>query len=795
MQSSSDKARAEAEQNSLALATEISDLLLPMIKKTQLQLQQLSEQDDVTKAFESGDKARLKKLASQYLAKFDQALNLRFFLKGSYDLDYESKPNLGFASIELLKKAEKSEKPSQVETHIPGSDNEHIVFIQPVKTDGSLLGLIHLSLSPVLYQEVLQQFKLPEGFAELQQFVIGGRVELVSLGDQQFKAGSPFAEVAIPGTQWKIAHWSEAAVGGGASTTMLFGALLALILAAMGLWYFLGRSKNKDDLVILDDEDAGVIYQGAVKAIMDGAHPGVEKLVTNLPRVGQSRSINPIAESQASLPEVDDVLTEDTFDITAAPAEEQESPQAQPEPEPVPINVDPAIFRAYDIRGIVGHTLTPEIVEVIGKAIGSEAIDRNQTAMAVGRDGRTHGAELVQHLIKGIASTGINVFDIGMVPTPVLYFSTHHLNTHSGVMLTGSHNPPDYNGMKIMIDGESLSGESIKALYDRIQSNNLKKGVGEIQEVDVKADYIRRITDDIPVALGNAFKIVIDAGNGVAGELAIQLYRALGHEVIDQYCEVDGNFPNHHPDPSQPDNLKELINRVKQEKADLGFAFDGDGDRLGIVDSAGNIIWPDRQMILLAEDVLKRNSGASIIYDVKCTRYLQQAIEAAGGKPLMWKTGHSLIKTKMKEVDAPLAGEMSGHIFFKERWYGFDDALYTGARILEILTANELGPAEVFAFIPEDVSTPELRVRLDEMEHVGFMEEFHSQAKFDGAKVVDIDGLRADYPNGWGLVRPSNTSPYLVMRFEAEDSDTLERIMNDFKQQMLKVKSDLDIPF
>ncbi len=795
LQSSSNMAQQAAVESSTTIATSMSDLLTPAIKKIQVQLAQLAKNNEIVVAFKSGNEEQIKQSALENASKFADALKLRFFKRGKYDLDYESKPNLGFASIDLLKKVEESKAPSKVEVHNPGSEDAHIVFVEPVLEGQEVLGLMHLSMPASLYEAVVKEFKLAEGYAELQQSVIGGTVDLNSLGDKQYKIGTATATAKVSGTQWKFAHWSSSLANSGNSSLLsLVGSLVLLILAGLAGWYYLGRGKDEDDANYFYDEDDGVIYQGAVRAIMDGAHPGVEKLISNLPRAGQSRSINLLDEAQVKeKPDVSNLLTEDTFDITEA--SEEPEPVQEVKPEKKPVQVDPSIFRAYDIRGIVGNTLTKEVVEAIGKAIGSEAKTRGQASIAIGRDGRTHGPELQQELVNGIASTGVNVINVGMVPTPVLYFATHHLDVHSGVMLTGSHNPPDYNGMKIVLGGDSLSGDDIQGLKNRIIDNNFATGVGEVSEVDVKADYIRRITDDIPVALGRSFKIVVDAGNGVAGELSPQLYRALGHEVIDQYCEVDGNFPNHHPDPSQPENIAALIQRVKDEKADLGFAFDGDGDRLGIVDSLGNVIWPDRQMILLAEDVLSRNPGAPIIYDVKCSRYLTEAIEAAGGKALMWKTGHSLIKKKMKEVDSPLAGEMSGHIFFKERWYGFDDALYTGARVLEILVNNELSPTEVFAFIPEDVSTPELRARLDEMEHAGFMEELFSQSKFDGANVVDIDGLRADYPDGWGLVRPSNTSPYLVMRFEAEDEEVLQRIKTEFKAAMLKVKPDLEMPF
>ena len=443
----------------------------------------------------------------------------------------------------------------------------------------------------------------------------------------------------------------------------------------------------------------------------------------------------------------------------------------------------------------MGKTLSATIVREIGRAIGSEANERGQQSIIVARDGRTSSPEFGDALIEGLRASGRDVIDIGVVPTPVLYFATHHLETNSGVMLTGSHNGPEYNGLKIVIDGETLSGEAITAIRNRITNKEMSEGQGSLQAVDISADYLRRITDDIPVALGGAFRIIVDCGNGVAGQLAPQLYRALGHDVVELYCDIDGKFPNHHPDPSQPENLQSLIEIVKEEGADLGFAFDGDGDRLGVVDGEGNIIWPDRQMMLFARDVLSRNQGASIIFDVKCSRHLKAVIEESGGKPLMWKTGHSLIKSKMKEIDAPLAGEFSGHIFFKERWYGFDDALYAGARVLEILTKSKSSPTETFAELPDDISTPELRIPLAEKHHAKVMEIMKKKMTFEDAEVTDMDGLRVDFSDGWGLVRPSNTSPFLVARFEAESDEAMERIQKGFRDLLHSVSADLKLPF
>ena len=453
----------------------------------------------------------------------------------------------------------------------------------------------------------------------------------------------------------------------------------------------------------------------------------------------------------------------------------------------------PEIFKAYDIRGIVGKTLTPAIVERIGQAIGSEARARQHPRVVVGRDGRLSGPDLVAALARGLAAAGCEVIDIGMVPTPVVYFATHHLDTHTGVAVTGSHNPPDYNGLKIMIAGETLSGEAIQKLRARIEHNDLAKGNGKINHTDVRGAYLDRITSD--VKLGRKLRIGVDCGNGVTGELAPQLFRRLGCEVTELFCEVDGTFPNHHPDPAKPENLKDLIAEVTRGGYDVGLAFDGDGDRCGVISPDGSIIWPDRQMILYARDVLSRHPGAEIIYDVKCSRTLDAEIRKAGGKPTMWKTGHSFIKAKLRESGALLAGEMSGHIFFKERWYGFDDGLYTGARLLELLSRDSRKPEEIFRALPNTINTPELNLKFAEGEHYAFMQKLLDRASFPDARITTIDGLRADFADGFGLVRASNTTPVLVFRFEADNAAALERIQRQFRELILSVKPDAQLPY
>ena len=451
------------------------------------------------------------------------------------------------------------------------------------------------------------------------------------------------------------------------------------------------------------------------------------------------------------------------------------------------------IFKAYDIRGIVGKTLTPAIVTAIGRAIGSEAGKRGLRTIVIGRDGRLSGPELSRALADGIRASGVDVVDIGMVATGILYYAAYEVGAGSGVMLTGSHNPPDYNGLKMMLGGETLHGEAITALYSRIDAGDLTGGTGSYREQDVREAYMKRVAGDISPA--RPLRIAVDCGNGVAGAYAPALYRRLGCEVTELFCDVDGTFPNHHPDPAHPENLEDLKTALRTTDAEIGFAFDGDGDRLGVVTKNGNIIYPDRQLMLYAADVLSRNPGATIIYDVKCTRNLGPWITRHGGKPLLWKTGHSLIKAKLKETGAALAGEMSGHVFFKDRWYGFDDALYVGARLLEIL-ARHPDPGALLNGLPDAVATPELQLHCAEGEHHALIERLQREAKFPGAvNIIDIDGLRVEYADGFGLMRASNTTPLIVLRFEADTDAAIARIKQQFRAVLLAAKPGAKLPF
>lgn len=749
------------------------------------------------------DTATLNAAAAENESLFDQVLKLRYLKPGKYPLDDAEVPPLSYASLDMLKKAETTSQ-INTEVHLFGAINQHIVMIERVVNNAfELIGLLHLSLNVSLLNDLMKGIELDGGYAELTQRAAGKTLTLAKAGDEGQRQGAA-TTVSVNDTRWIIAYWSGNAPimlqdEATSSSMPIMLILLVLIIIGGGVYFIVIKKRASSS----GEEGDLITYEGAVRAIAEGAHAGVEQLIPHLPKANRitanlkplSQGLNTDDATMIAVPPKEPETSEsgaadqaDTIDLTAEP--EQEAAASEDEQ----VHIAPVIFRAYDIRGIVGETLTEAAVYEIARAIGTMAQERGRQGIVVARDGRTSSPDLCEALIKGLRSTGRDVIDIGLVPTPVLYFATHHLETESGVMITGSHNAAEYNGLKIVLGGTTLSGDDIKDIQNRTTSGEHATGQGDLRHADVSADYVRRITEDIPVALGSSLKIVVDCGNGAAGTLAPQLLNAIGHDVIELFCDIDGKFPNHHPDPSQPENLNDLVNKVKAEGADVGFAFDGDGDRLGVVDSEGNIIWPDRQLMLLAKDVLSRNQGATIIYDVKCSRYLKSIIESNGGVPLMWKTGHSFIKNKMREIEAPLAGELSGHIFFKERWYGFDDALYTAARFIEIFTNAKQTPTELFAELPEGVSTPELRMPLSEDQHAGFMEELVEKMSAADAEVTDIDGLRIDYKDGWGLARPSNTSPNIILRFEGETDAALERIKSEFREA-IQLIIPVDLPF
>lgn len=453
------------------------------------------------------------------------------------------------------------------------------------------------------------------------------------------------------------------------------------------------------------------------------------------------------------------------------------------------IEVDSGIFRAYDIRGIVTTNLTPDIVYWIGRSFATNAMASGNPKAVTGRDGRLSSPALEQALIAGLVAGGMEVTSIGQAPTPVLYYATHELGTGTGIMITGSHNPPEYNGLKMMIGGVTLAESMIQDLYQNLADKTLAEGIGHASSQRMDESYIDKAL--AAGKLSKPLKLVVDCGNGVAGEMAPALLSKMGCEVVPLFCEIDGNFPNHHPDPAEPENLVDLIAAVKSEQADVGLAFDGDGDRLGIVTPKGEIIWPDKMIMLFAEDICARLPSSTVIFDVKCSRNLEQVIEQSGGIPLMWKTGHSHMKAKIKETNAAIAGEFSGHICFGERWYGFDDALYTAVRLLELISATDQSVDEVFAKYPTTFTTPELKILTSETHKFWVMDQLAERADFGNGRLTLIDGIRVDFEDGWGLIRPSNTSPVLSLRFEADTQTALDRIQDEFQAQLATINDSL----
>ena len=765
------------------------------------ELDSIASLNTVVDALEDGSKREaMEKNIESYLPYVSK---VHFFKKGLASRDSSSDTPLGFSSLDLVKKAEKGESPSP-EAFLRNS----VWLVQaavPVKSskDGHIAGVLLVVFEKDIIQSTLKLVSgIGAGKLSLIQ-VIGGVERVVATagqGDQETLMLSTSME------HWKVslqpAKQTESFIDIGLFWVIIgVCAIVLVLIIALPMTSLFKRVRKE---AILVTEYAQSLFNGERKksptikfALFHSMASTMQRFSIASEKKAEASAISVAAEKsiQNSIEQEshsdpvfqgDDVLDMDMMDgdddlLGLGQTDDGFDPLADDDNGileaglPV-VDVPQSIFRAYDIRGIVGETLTPEIVHQIGLAIGSEAARRGQGTICVGYDGRLSSPALADALISGLIKTGRDIINVGAVPTPVLYFSTHQLNTGSGVMITGSHNPANYNGFKMMLEGETLADGDIQALYDRIlvQDYEMGQASGQVTHQDVGRDYLDTILNDIAVAA--PLKVVVDAGNGIAGELGPALIEELGCEVIPLHCEIDGTFPNHHPDPGKPENLQDLIRKVEEEGADLGIAFDGDGDRVGVVTNKGKIIWPDRLLMLFAKDVVSRNPGADVIFDVKCSRRLNGLISSYGGRPIMWKTGHSLIKAKMKETGALLAGEMSGHMFFKERWYGFDDGLYSAARLLEILGIDERSSEEVFEGFPEDVSTPEINIHVTDESKFSFVETLIAQGNFDGGNISTIDGVRVDYQDGWGLCRASNTTPSLVLRFEADDEDSLSRI-------------------
>ncbi|MCP3870181.1 MAG: phosphomannomutase/phosphoglucomutase, partial [Gammaproteobacteria bacterium] len=718
--------------------------------------------------------------------------------------DHVSK--LSFASIELLKRVEQQNKASLAEVHTTKQGKQRISMVAPIG-DGNregLAGVALLQLQLSVLNESIDRILSYGGQVEVQQVVAGEAVRLVSTVTAAMDKRSMSGTVPVEGTIWRVAYWNGGGSGGISGLLAIWGVAAVILMLVAGVVLFLvGRIKaalQQDQVKILSIAEG--LVGGRSPRPGQAALQELQNTLELLSRLGRPKG--------AKAPGVQEQSEQPTPRKRQRMGGKWQESDAQGMPsdeelmidEPVPEEgglkpgvLSPEVFRICDIRGIAGKTLSPELFDQLGRAIGTEAHAKGQQTVIVARDGRNSSQELSEALCQGLMASGRDVVDIGLVPTPILYFATHFLGSSSGVMVTGSHNPSEYNGLKIVIAGEALHGEQIQDLRRRIEQGNLILGNGSVKQQDLVPDYLNRVAED--VQLVSPLKLVVDCGNGAASVVAPALFRALGCQVTDLFCEVNGSFPNHHPNPSDPENMRALIEKVRETGADLGVAFDGDGDRLGVVDSSGKIIWPDRLLILLARDVLLRNPGVDIIYDVKSTRHLASEILANGGRPIMWKSGHSLMKSKLTETGALLAGEMTGHIYFKERWYGFDDALYSCARLLEVLAidAEYFSTAENFAQLPESVATPELLLPMAEGENVAVMQQLLNKVEFPNAKVINIDGIRAEFSDGWGLVRASNTVPSLKFRFEADSEDALERIQGMFKERIQAAVPGIQPPF
>ncbi len=667
-----------------------------------------------------------------------------------------------------------------------GTDKAYLLLAQRITDANELVvGVLLVAVTPDVVDTLLVEEYGGQGYLEFQQ---GSKqlAKVMSKGDVQWKQGVASFTKAIPNSYWRLSYWPSS----NKSSVLPIVLLASLLIVLVALWFLREtwqRLLLKHDVKTLRKQLVD-LQKGMLKPKYKMAYRPLHDVVDDIQTMGRehtkAKSKKRVAKNQASSDEAGEAVGEGSSLVEEAEQELKDLTE-----------IDASIFKTYDIRGIVGEGINEDTFIVIGKAIGSEALEQKHPRIVVGRDGRLSSDSLAKALIDGILASGCSVIDIGRVPTPLLYFACEELGTKSGVMVTGSHNPAEYNGLKIVLAGKTLSGPDFQVLYQRIEQDDFSTGKGTLNEANVVDNYIKRIVDDVKTT--RSIKIVVDCGNGIAGAVAPRLLREFGCEVIELHCEVDGSFPNHNPNPSQEENLQDLVAAVQQHEAELGLAFDGDGDRLGVVDANGQPIWPDRLLVMFAQDILSREPDATIIYDVKSTNLLEESITRSGGTAIMSPSGYSIIKNKMQETGAKLAGEMSGHIFFSERWFGFDDGLYAACRLLEFLSNDPLErtPTEVFSALPYRESTSEILLEMNDGESEQFVEQLVSEASFPGAEIITIDGLRADYPHGWGLVRASNTMPGMTLRFEANSADELEQIKQQFKQQMLQVKPSMTLSF
>lgn len=775
-------------------ADQAASLINLQLQQTRFTLQHFAKQPKVINALLSEDSQSLSEVARETEKALPYIKQVRLITKGSAKPDNSGLVPLTYAGIDLINRTQAG---SEVQPEAFSLHGSWIInFSQPIidVKNKNILGVLFASFELELLENSLAALPQKSGrFEVLQEFpsTLGEkpRLSIFTRGE----SNSDRSLTSIIDGSWLIQFNPARTVNLLTPFSALLPWLIALLIAVstQGIlaWFqakllsknqhaletFIGRLMSEN--IKRYPRFSLQVFEDIARKVDDNNRPKTEQVhkKTTQPFVKTTQSRTDFIADQSK--------RQDVLDIQVI--EDEQNNQAT-------LEVPQSIFRAYDIRGIVGETLTEDGVRYIGQALGSEILDRGHNEIQVAADGRLSSPMLKKALIEGITSTGCNVLDLGSVPTPVMYFGTHYLESHNGVVITGSHNPKNYNGLKIVIDGVTLAQESIFHLYQRLQNKELHQGEGTISKTSIVSDYLQHIIDDIAIA--KPMKVVIDCGNGITGKTAPQLFQGLGCDVVELYSTVDGNFPNHHPDPAKEENMQDLINKVAEVNADIGVAFDGDGDRIGVVTNKGKIISPDRLLMLFALDVVSRNPGCDVIYDIKSTRRLNHLISSAGGCPIMWKTGHSLMKAKMSETGALLGGELSGHIYFKERWFGFDDGAYAAARLIELLSF-ELDDADtLFERLPEDVSTPELTIDVTDETKFDIIKQLTQSANFENSTISTIDGIRVDFSHGWGLVRASNTTPKLTLRFEAQDEISLAEIKDNFKKELLAIDDSLSFP-
>ncbi|MEM7077326.1 MAG: phosphomannomutase/phosphoglucomutase [Pseudomonadota bacterium] len=729
--------------------------------------------------------------------------------KDQAEVDLNAAVPISFAALDLIRRAETRE---YVGPEVSLNQRNLVYAAQPITPDGTVAGVLLVVLDAEFFLAAIRNYDASLGIIEIIQQFEGNPATTVIQWGTGDNIAAPVATSLQRAAHWQLSYAaSRSALTPGDATNKLlvpFLVALALIIAGTYLGFSQFNRRLQKDVDQLIEYTNRILRGRNTQPPLLTTEP-MQSIVAGLDQ--RAKKSEPALEPEPAGNDPDDFLAaapasasptntsrrsesadnEDDFLDVSNHADDNFGIEVSESngPADLGIDLDAEIFRAYDIRGITTTNLTEEVVYWVGRAFAAEARAQNQQRVAIGRDGRHSSAGLRDSLARGLTEGGVDVLDIGQVPTPVLYFATHALDTGTGIMITGSHNPPEYNGLKMMIGGVTLAEDAIQQLKTRLDTGDLSDGSGDVDVIDLDDAYVDRILEDVAVA--QPLKVVVDCGNGVAGELAPRLLRELGCEVIPLYCEIDGDFPNHHPDPAEPKNLEDLQTVVQAESADLGLAFDGDGDRVGVVTPKGEIIWPDKLMMLFAEDIIGRNPGADIIYDVKCSRHLNNLISNSGGRPIMWKTGHSHIKAKIRETGALLAGEFSGHICFGERWYGFDDALYSAARLVEILGSDGRDADSIFDGYPKTFSTPELKINTTEAAKFDIMRKLEAEANFGDGTITNIDGIRVDFAEGWGLIRPSNTSPVLSLRFEADSPEVLDEIQEQFQAQLTKIDAAL----